>query len=59
MTECEEIAVAMQEGYELYLGSLHLNTLDNATAYAAMHLDPEESYAVVDNVAQALYERLR
>ena len=59
MTECEEIAETMLNGYKRWLALWSQAKQPNqgkARQYVKIHLD--ESYQVIDNVAEALHRRV-
>lgn len=53
MSECEEIAERMHMGYIAWLNG-QPSYMESARIYVRK-LMPDESYTVVDNIAEALY----
>lgn len=60
MTECEEVAETMLNNYKRWLDSWPYGAKQSsptkARQYVKIHLD--ESYQVIDNVAEALHRRV-
>jgi hypothetical protein len=59
MSECQEVAEAMLPHYRIWLRPYIMNTLDNARVFGRSRMAADESVTVIDNVAEALYRRVR